>query len=203
MKRIKIIGLTGQSGAGKSYVAELLNKKQIPVINADLLVKELYDGKSPCVKTISAVFGADIIDSTGNIIRPLLAERAFLSKENTELLSSIVHPFVISLTLKKLKILAEKGEKAVIIDAPQLFESNMDIICDFIISVTADRETRIKRICIRDNISRESAEMRFNAQYEEKFFIDNSRYIIKNNGSIAELENSISLLYQDIICNLR
>lgn len=203
MKRIKIIGLTGQSGAGKSYVAELLNKKQIPVINADWLVKELYDGKSPCVKTISAVFGADIIDSTGNIIRPQLAERAFSSKENTELLSSIVHPFVISLTLKKLKILAEKGEKAVIIDAPQLFESNMDIICDFIISVTADRETRIKRICIRDNISRESAEMRFNAQYEEKFFIDNSRYIIKNNGSIAELENSISLLYQDIICNLR
>ena len=94
MNRIKIVGLTGQSGAGKSTVSAYLAKNGMCVINADEIVKNLYTPDSVCLKAVSGVFGQDIILSDGNIDRPLLAKRAFSSKENTHLLNSIVHPFV-------------------------------------------------------------------------------------------------------------
>ena len=94
MKRCRILGLTGQSGAGKSTVAEFLEQNGFYVISADLLVKKIYNSGSPCLKTIAAVFGEDIISDNGTPDRKLLAKRAFSSKENTALLSSIVHPFV-------------------------------------------------------------------------------------------------------------
>ena len=81
MNRIKIVGLTGQSGAGKSTVSAYFAKNGMCVINADEIVKNLYTPGSVCLKAVSGVFGQDIILSDGNIDRPLLAKRAFSSKE--------------------------------------------------------------------------------------------------------------------------
>ena len=94
MNRIKIVGLTGQSGAGKSTVSAYFAKNGMCAINADEIVKNLYTPDSVCLKAVSGVFGQDIILSDGNIDRPLLAKRAFSSKENTHLLNSIVHPLL-------------------------------------------------------------------------------------------------------------
>ncbi|MGN0501825.1 MAG: dephospho-CoA kinase, partial [Ruminococcus sp.] len=157
MKKCRIIGLTGQSGAGKSTVASFLEQNGFYVINADLLVQKIYNSGSPCLKTIAAVFGEDIIIDNGTPDRKLLAERAFSSKENTALLSSIVHPFVAAELFAEIKKAAEIGATTVVYDAPQLFESNADVICDEIISVTSEKSVRLERICKRDNISKENA----------------------------------------------
>ena len=80
MKKCRIIGLTGQSGAGKSTVAGFLEQNGFKVINADLLVRKIYNIGSPSLKTIAAVFGEDIITENGTPDRKLLAERAFSSE---------------------------------------------------------------------------------------------------------------------------
>lgn len=187
MKKCRIIGLTGQSGAGKSTVAKFLEQNGFYVINADLLVRKIYNSGSPCLKTIAAVFGEDIITDNGTPDRKLLAERAFSSKENTALLSSIVHPFVTAELFDEIKKAAEIGTTTVVYDAPQLFESNADVICDEIISVAAEKSVRLERICKRDNISKENALMRMNSQFDEEFFRENSDYIIENNSDLSSL----------------
>ena len=198
MKKCRIIGLTGQSGAGKSTVAGFLEQNGFKVINADLLVRKIYESGSPCLKTIAAVFGDDIITENGTPDRKLLAKRAFSSKENTELLGSIVHPFVTAELFAEIKKSAENGATTIVYDAPQLFESNADVICDEIISVTAEKSVRLERICKRDNISKENALMRMNAQLDEEFFRENSDYIIENNSDISSLNIQLEGLLKQL-----
>lgn len=197
MKKYKIVGLTGQSGAGKSTVAGFIESESVCVISADLLVKQIYDSNAACVRSLAAAFGSDIIDSNGVIIRPLLAKKAFSSKENTLLLNSLVHPFVIAEFLKECKNAADNGARIIVFDAPQLFESNADVICDMVVSVTADAQTRVERICKRDGISPEQAQMRINAQLDEQFFKENSDYIIDNNGDIANVRMRVKEIFSN------
>lgn len=191
LRRCKIIGLTGQSGSGKSTVSKYLEQAGCRIIDADFLVKKIYESNSPCLKTISAVFGEDVIKPDGAPDRALLARRAFSSRENTEALNQMVHPFVATEFFKEVKRAISDGAGVVVYDAPQLFESNADVICDTVISVVADRKTRIARICKRDNITREMAEQRLSAQLSEEFFRESSDYIIENNGSMQTLLEQI------------
>lgn len=194
MKKTKLIGLTGQSGAGKSTASEYLRSIGLTVIDADKLVKEIYDNDSICLKAVCAVFGNDIVKD--NILdRRLLAQRAFSSKENTKLLSNIVHPFV---TAKCLSLLKNTDEDIIIYDAPQLFESDFDAVCDCIISVVADENIRLERICKRDNISEELALMRMSVQLDEEFFIKNSNYVLKNNSTKENLISQLQEIFSKI-----
>lgn len=161
------------------------------------MVKQIYNRKSACVKSLAAAFGSDILDSDGTLNRPLLAKRAFSSKENTLLLNSLVHPFVVAEFLKECKKAADNGVEMVVFDASQLFESNADVICDMVVSVTADAQTRVERICKRDGISPEQAQMRINAQLDEQFFKENSDYIIDNNGDIADVKMQVKEIFSD------
>ncbi len=194
MKNYKIIGLTGQSGAGKSTAARFFEDGGAVVINADSLVSRLYIPNSPCLKTLSASFGTDIINPDGSLNRPVLAKKAFSSKENTDLLNSLVHPFVISQFLKECKSAADNGAELIIFDAPQLFECKADVICDVVISVTANLQTRIDRICRRDKISTEQAVERLAAQYDEEFFISNSDFVIDNSGEKEHIEAQVKCI---------
>lgn len=198
MKNYKIIGLTGQSGAGKSTVARLLENDTVVVINADLLVAELYKPNSICIRVLSATFGEDIINPDGTLNRPILAQKAFSSKENTKLLNSIVHPFVLAKFAEKCKNAANSAARLIVFDAPQLFESGADVFCDKIISVTADTDTRLERICNRDKISHEQALMRINAQYDENFFKENSDYTVNNNDCIDKTKRQIEDILSEI-----
>ena len=194
MTRVKLIGLTGQSGAGKSTAAELFEENGMTVINADALVAEIYESSPACLKSVAASFGGDIINPDGTLNRKLLARRAFESKDNTALLGAIVHPFVIAETLKILKTLSG----TVVFDAPQLFESNMDAVCDVIVSVTADEGVRAGRIIERDGLTREQARERISAQHSEEFFRSHSDYILENNGNIARFKAQTSALIEKI-----
>lgn len=184
MKKFKLIGLTGQSGAGKSTVAKIFADSGITVISADDIVHALYRSNTACVKTIAALFGAQALASDGTPDRKRLAACAFSSTENTKLLNSIVHPFVTEQLFRELRT----AEGVVVYDAPQLFESGADIICDAVIGVIADREVRLSRIMARDGLSEEQATSRINAQFDEDFFKKNCDIIISNNGEREELK---------------
>ena len=167
------IGLTGPMGAGKSYVCEEFRKRGFKIVNADKCARRLAEKDSPLLPMLCGEFGNDIIEN-GELNRKLLAERAFSSKERTERLNKIMFPSI-------MKLCEEEADGLTVFDAPQLFEANAQDKCYKIISVLADRETRIERIMKRDGSSREEIIKRMKIQLSDEFFADNSDYLIHNN----------------------
>ena len=183
MRKYKLIGLTGQSGAGKSTVSKIFSKPGARIINADEIVSELYTPGSYCLKAVAACFGADIINRDGSLNRKLLAERAFSSKENTAALNAIVHPFVTARLFELLK----GAEGIVVFDAPKLFDSGADVICDSIIAVVAVQKLRLERIMRRDGLTEDQAVLRIKAQFSEDYFKKHADIIIENNSDEQNL----------------
>ena len=194
MKHYKLIGLTGQSGAGKSTVAEVFAKLGAYVINADMIVAELYNAGSPCLKAVAAEFGQNILKPDGTLDRRKLAQRAFASSERTDDLNRLVHPFVTA----RLFELLRGAEGIVVFDAPQLFEADADVICDAVVAVTADKDIRVNRIIKRDSLSEEQAMLRVNAQYGEEYFRARADYIIENNTDEESLRIQAEKVYNKL-----
>lgn len=190
MRNFVILGLTGPSGSGKSTFCKYLTDCGFACVDADEIARQALMPGSGCVFQLKAVFGDDIADSDGVVNRSLLASRAFSSKQGTRALNDITHPWVFLRALKQIKQLAEQGERLIVFDAPVLFESNSDVMCDMIASVIADRQKRLKRIMSRDNISEELANKRFAAQQSDEFYISKSDFIINGAGDEPYLKQT-------------
>lgn len=177
---MKIIGLTGLTGAGKSTVALKLMAYGCYHIDADKVAREVINSDENVKNKLKKQFGDDVINGDKMVNRPLLASRAFADEESTEALNAITHPAV---TKKIREIIVEKkelGYSGIIIDAIALFESGEDKLCDFTVAVTAPEDIRLERIMARDKISREKALERINAQKDESFFTKQADFIIWN-----------------------
>lgn len=183
------IGLTGPTGAGKGYVSSRLAEMGFNILDADKYVKKIYDNNPGILNRLAAEFGNDIIIN-GELDRKKLAQIAFSSKENTKRLNNIVHPEVISLCERDAKPLA-------VLDAPQLFEAGAADKCYKIICVIADYETRLRRITERDKITQEQAFSRMNAQFDESYYINNSDFVIYNNGE--DIDSQIKKIMEEIL----
>lgn len=174
------IGLTGQTGAGKGYAGEYLSALGFKVLDSDSYVKKIYENNSELLKSIADEFGQDIVVN-GRLDRKALARAAFSSRENTDKLNSIVHPEVIALCERD-------ADNLTVLDAPQLFEAGAQSKCYKIISVVAPIDVRLERIMKRDSISRQEALQRINAQYDEEYYISNSDYVVRNDGSDVKIQ---------------
>lgn len=192
---MKIIGLTGASGSGKSTVVKMLGFK---IVDADKISREVMLPNSDCLKELSTAFGKDILLPNGSLNRKKLAEKAFSSKEKTELLNSITHPFIKKEIHKQIENYNFNGEKVIILDAPQLFEAKCEQFCDVIVGVLADKSIRKKRIMNRDNITEEQANTRLNAGKPDEFFIKNCDYIIINDGELDKLQMNVEKIISSI-----
>lgn len=193
MKKI-IIGLTGQSGAGKSTVSCLFERDGFYIINADKVSRKVTSTPE-VLSLLKENFGDSIILETGGLNRRALANIVFTNKEKLQLLNSLLFPII---TKEIEKMIDETDKEFVLLDAPQLFESGADKICDKIISVIAPRDMLIERAVERDDISYEEAENRLKSQYSQQFFIDNSHYIIENKTTISDLIDNTLVKIKEI-----
>lgn len=182
------VGLTGPTGAGKSYVCEIFRQKGFKIIDCDKIAHELTAKNAPILAELASEFGEDIVKN-GELDRKLLASRAFDTKEHTKKLNSILHPAI----AEKCK---EEAQGLTVLDASQLFEANMQNDCYKVIGVLADEDVRIKRIIARDNITEQQAKLRMSAQFDNDYFIDNCDYIIYNNGEdiAAQTDNILEVI---------
>lgn len=178
-----VIGLTGQSGAGKTTVSRVFKDKGFGIIDADIISRQVMEKGMPCLRELAEAFGEDILTENGELNRKKLGSIVFSDKEKLRQLDGICYPYIIYNVIKRIEELGENGYQLVLLDAPTLFESNADDLCDLIISVTADEKLREQRIVKRDGISAENARKRFASQYPEHFFISHSDFVIKNNKS--------------------
>lgn len=182
------VGLTGPTGAGKSYVCEIFRQKGFKIIDCDKIAHELTAKNAPILAELANEFGEDVVKN-GELDRKLLASRAFDTKEHTKKLNSILHPAI----AEKCK---EEAQGLTVLDASQLFEANMQNDCYKVIGVLADEDVRIKRIIARDNITEQQAKLRMSAQFDNDYFIDNCDYIIYNNGEdiAAQTDNILEVI---------
>lgn len=184
---VKVIGLTGQSGAGKTTVCEVFRDNGFAIINADQVSRLVLQKGHPCLQEVLEAIPEATLDSNGDIDRKKLGDLVFRDRGKLNLLTSISFPHITALILQEILRYADEGEKWILLDAPTLFESRADDFCQLIISVLADENVRLKRIMERDRLSEVQARNRLNSQHEDSFYIDNSDFIIKNNKGIILL----------------
>ena len=177
---MKIIGLTGLTGAGKSTVAQKLIAYGCYHIDADKVAREVINNNENVKNKLKERFGSDVINTDGTINRPLLASRAFADEQSTLDLNDITHPAVIEEIKSIIKDMEEVGYRGVIIDAIALFESGLANLCNFNVAVVAPKEIRLERIMKRDNITEEKALERINAQKDESFFTSKADFVLWN-----------------------
>ncbi len=179
---MKIIGLTGPSGAGKGLCRQHLEAKGIPCIDTDGVYHQLIEGPSPCVRALTDAFGKKILNHNGGIDRTILADIVFRDSTRVllEKLNHIAHLHVRIETERLLNMFEKDGKTVVAVDAPLLFEAGFDSFCDFCIAVIAPYELRLKRIMNRDGLTQEKAEKRLQAQKNDEFYSQRAKYTVVN-----------------------
>ena len=200
---MKILGLTGQSGAGKGVVASLLKEHGIPAVDADAVYHELLIPPSPCLDELRAEFSDAILNADGTLNRPALSALVFAptveGKARLRRLNEITHRYVVEQTLAMLEEYEKRGCQAAVIDAPLLIEAGLHRNCDHVIAVLADREIRIARLLERDRLSIEQISARLDAQKDASFYIEHADSLVYNNGTIDELKASVSALLAEVL----
>ena len=196
------IALTGPSGAGKGYAAKLLEKRGIAVLDTDSVVHGLYaEGDLPI--RISEMFGEQVLSPDGSVNRKALGKIVFQDKEALSALNRVVHEAVKRKTELWLRKQQKGGAEMAAVDAPQLFEAGMQGDFDLVVSVIADDEVRLLRICQRDGIEREQALLRMKNQMSAEQYSRKSQVTIVNNGTedlvaqIDKLINYIMIQYKE------
>lgn len=193
-----IVGLTGPTGAGKSTVSKVFEERGYAVINADELAREIMLPGSVCLMQIAAVFGDGCVNPDGSANRARIAKTAFSSKENTRLLNDITHPHIFLRVLKRCREYIDSGQEYILFDAPVLFESNSDIMCDVVVCVTAPKDVRVKRLMIRDGKTEEEILRRMSAQHDDEYYVGRSDIVI-NGGENFDIVRERAITAADMI----
>lgn len=194
----EVIGLTGQTGAGKSTVRKLLKAKGAAVIDADFVAHEVADNNLSCLTDIVEHFSCMVLDEKGKLNRRALGRIVFSDRKKLALLNKIMFPYIVSAIKGQVTAYEQAGAQIIVIDGATLIESGCVKMCSVLVSVTADEETRLTRIIHRDGISKRDAVRRVSAQNPEEFYIKASDYVIKNNGTPGDLERAAEKVLDEI-----
>ncbi len=184
-----VIGLTGNSGAGKSTVAEIMKKNGAYILDCDKMAHENMQKGGSAYKKIVTEFGKDILHENGEIDRKKLGAIVFNDKNSLLTLNTVTHDII-----KKqiINILAKAESRCTVIDAPLLEEAGLIPLCDEVWVVTAKLETRIRRITQRDGITKEAALLRFKNQKSDDALLKTATTVIKHDDdNFEKLEKEV------------
>ncbi len=195
-----IVGLTGGIASGKSTVSSIFASLGAEIVDADKVARELSDLKENKDKMVE-IFGKEILDCNGEIVREKMREKAFENRELLKRLNALLHPQVIKYFTDKKNSL-NKG-RIIIFDIPLLFESHVEYLCDKIVVVVVPREVQVKRIMTRDGSSKELAQKIIDAQFPQKYKEEHADIVIDNSCSLDELNKKVKAVYEELIDNER
>lgn len=190
-----IFGITGGSGSGKTLTSAIFSELGVHVIDTDVIAHTIVEKGMPCLDELTQYFGLEILNADGTLNRKKLASLAFADDKNRTELSRITHKYIKQLVIDDIR---NSNSDMIAIDGAVIIGSIIEPLCDFVVSVMADRQLRIERIKKRDAITDEQANQRLDAQPDDDFYKKNSKYIIYNNGNTDELKHQICMLYSEI-----
>lgn len=184
-----VIGLTGPTGSGKSSASGIAENFGFQVIDCDKTARKATEKGTKGLNALVLVFGEEILLPDGSLNRKALAAKAFNDKQSTDLLNKTILPYIADIVIK------QAAGRDTLLDAPTLFESGINKICNKTIAVLADKDVRLKRIIARDNLTLKEAETRINAGKDEQFYRKRADYVLQNNGD----ENAFFKRFSDIL----
>ncbi|KAF7113026.1 hypothetical protein RHSIM_RhsimUnG0168700 [Rhododendron simsii] len=184
---MRIVGLTGGIASGKSTVSNLFKLHGIPVVDADLVARDVLKIGTGGWKKVVAAFGEDILLDNGEVDRAKLGHVVFSDPDKRQLLNRLLAPYISSGIFWEILKLWMKGYKIIVLDIPLLFEAKMDKWTKRIIVVWVDPETQLQRLMERDRTSVEEAKNRIQAQMPLNLKKTKADIVIDNTGSREEL----------------
>ena len=193
---MRIIGVTGAIGSGKSMVSRILNDLGVVIIDADILSKAVTSRGSDALGELVSYFGKEILLQNGELDRKKLAETVFNDKVRLHALNAITHKHIVKKIRSAIDNIKSTGKSEVIaIDAPIPVENGFMDVVDEVWVVTADREIRRNRIIERSGYTFEEAESRMNSQMKEEEYLRLADEVLENSGEIEELEKAVVRLF--------
>ncbi|MEI4829568.1 dephospho-CoA kinase [Bacillus sp. FJAT-53711] len=192
-----VIGLTGGIASGKSTVSQMFQGFHVPVIDADVIAREVVEPGKEAYNEIVAAFGKEVLGENGELDRPKLGSIVFHNEEKLLLLNGIVHPAVREeMNAQKDMYIREKAQ-AVVLDIPLLFESKLTGLVDEILLVYVDSETQLTRLMERNNFTEEEAKARIASQMPLEDKITLADKVINNNGTMEETKAQLSRILKE------
>ena len=184
---MKLIGLTGGIGSGKSTVATLCRERGWRVVDADGIARDVVKPGRSALAELAAAFGEDILLADGSLNRKELAQRAFVDKEHTELLNSITHPRIQAETQRQFDEAREEGYDFAVYDMPLLVDNGLDKDMDYVIVVDLAVEERVRRLVTSRGLEEDDARRRIAAQVTDEVRLAAATHVIDNNGTLEQL----------------
>ncbi len=194
-----VLGVTGQSGAGKGAFCDLLREKGIQCLDTDKTAREVVEPGTECLGVLVSHFGEDILLPDGAMDRKKVASIVFSDRNELEFLTKTTHKYIIEKMKEWLFERELSGDKIAVIDAPQLFDAGADFYCNFKLCVLADKEVRAQRIMKRDSLTYEQAMARIESQNGDEYFKERCDYTVYNNGDIGKLSKSVDKIYRELL----
>jgi dephospho-CoA kinase len=189
---VYIAGLTGMSGAGKSTAARIFAENGIAVIDCDKVARIVVEKGRPALREIAAEFTGSILTPEGELNRKKLGGIVFADRAKLDRLNGLIYPYITFEIIRMIRECADRGDRVIMLDAPTLFESGADRLCDTVVSVVGDIASCKERIIGRDGLTPEQAEQRLSSQHGADFYRERSEFCIENNGTEAEFAAKVS-----------
>ncbi|MBR6799645.1 MAG: dephospho-CoA kinase [Firmicutes bacterium] len=198
--KVKVVGLTGGIGTGKSTAAEYLKKKGFAHIDADQIGRDITADGSPMLPVLDGIFGPtgeygcegfDILREDGSLDRKALASIVFTDMNKKLKLDEVMFKAIIAETKRLVEVNSQDDPVGILIDAPLLFEAGLDKECDLVLLIVADMDVRIHRVCARDGATEQEVRNRINSQMSDEEKISRSHVVVDNSGSLEELEKQL------------
>lgn len=198
---MKVIGLTGSAGTGKTTVARYLKTLGAEVIEADAVAKELTAPGKPLLAKIAAAFGPDFLSPEGSLDRAKLRRLIFSDQAARNRLNEITHPEIIAAIKKWLAELHKRPHppQVSVIEAPLLLETGLDHVVDEVWVVIAEREAVIRRIVARDRIPPEQAQAVIAAQMAQEEKARRAHRVIDNSGEFNRTREQVDYFYRKLL----
>jgi len=192
---MRVLGLTGGIGSGKSMVAQIFAELGAVVIDADQLAREVVEPGQPALQEIASTFGPDVLLPDGRLDRPKLAGIIFSDPAERAKLDAITHPRIRERMEGQIEA-RRWGRGVLILDIPLLYENNRTNMVEKVIVVWVDAQTQLQRIRQRDGLSAEAARQRISAQMPLDAKRARADHVIDNTGGRDETQRQVEAIYR-------
>lgn len=193
-----VIGITGGIGCGKSAVAEICREYGMDVIDADEISRNVTKSGGAAIPEIEEVFGKKAISEDGSLNRKAMADQVFKNKKSLDVLSAIVHKYVIEEIHRQVEQFKEKKSKAIALDVPIPVKNGFIDLCDQIWVVWADNDIRIDRLVHRGMTENDAKRRILTQMTKEQYEAIATRVILNNDDLDALRQNVIRILDEEL-----
>ena len=188
---MRVIGLTGGIASGKTTVSNLFKISGVPVIDADLVARQVVEKGTDGLIALVNHFGEAVLNTDGTLNRTELGKRMFSEESIRREVNDILQPLIRKEITSKMTSYKEQGKKLIVLDLPLLFEMHYENLCDDIIVVAVSVETQIARMEKRNGYTRQEALERIQSQMPLEEKVKKATIVWSNEGTLQELEQKV------------